>query len=82
VGYLSDVDFVNHELVIDEEDEAEEDGHVEVGDNDHDDGGPAWDPEAQPFDFSEEQAIVIAMANRELDRLAMWDGLVVQVLES
>ena len=29
-------------------------GHVQGGDNDHNDGGPARDPETQPPDISEE----------------------------
>jgi hypothetical protein len=50
--------------------EAPLDGHVHGGDNDHDDGGPAWDPETQQPDISEEKAVAIAMTNRELNQLA------------
>jgi hypothetical protein len=49
---------------------------------DHDDGGPAWDPETQPLDISEEEAIAMALANSELDELAIWDGLAIQLIES
>ncbi|KAK1696719.1 hypothetical protein QYE76_013416 [Lolium multiflorum] len=46
--------------------EASSDGHVQGGDNSHDDGGPTWDPETQPPDI-----------NRELDQLAMWYDLAI-----
>jgi hypothetical protein len=41
-----------------------------------------WHPEMQPSDINEEEAIVIAMANSELDQLAMWDGPAMQLCES
>jgi hypothetical protein len=39
-------------------------------------------PETHPLDISEEEAIAMALANSELDQLAMWDGIVVQLRES
>ena len=66
-------DEFEEENAAEEEDEAQADGddHVDV---------PAWDPETQPPDISEEEAI--AIANSELDQLGMWDGLAVQLRES
>jgi hypothetical protein len=103
-GFLSDVDYFNRELVVDDDDdgeyddddvdvdeeaeddeaeyEASSDGHGQGGDNGHDNDGLAWDPETQPPDISEEEAITIAMANSELDQLSMWDGLAIQLCES
>jgi hypothetical protein len=60
----------------------ESDGHVQGEDSDHDDGGPAWDPETQPPDIREDEVIAIAVANSELDQLAMLDGLTIQLVES
>jgi hypothetical protein len=55
--------------------EASSDNHVQGGDNDHDVDDRACDLETQPSGISEEEAIAVAMANSELDQLAMWDGL-------
>ncbi|KAK1602645.1 hypothetical protein QYE76_027284 [Lolium multiflorum] len=66
--------------------ETSSNGHVQGGDTDHDDDDePAWDPKTQPSDISEEEAIAMALANSELEelnKLAMWDGLAIQLRES
>jgi hypothetical protein len=72
----------------DDEDEdagEDEDEEAERADNDHDDDGPVWDPETQPPNISKEEALAMALANSELDKLneiAMWDGLAIQLRES
>jgi hypothetical protein len=47
-----------------EDDDASETeyGYLQGGDNGHDDGDLAWDPETQPPDISEEEAIANAMS--------------------
>jgi hypothetical protein len=81
-------DDVDEDEGIEDDDAAEagykpsSDGHVQGGSNGHDDDGPAWDPETQPLDISEEEAIDIVMAKSELDQLAMWDGLAFLFRES
>ncbi|KAK1669924.1 hypothetical protein QYE76_058083 [Lolium multiflorum] len=89
--YLGDLDYFDREIAVEEyannnndaaakaECETSLDGHVQGGDNDPDDGGPAWDPEIQPLDISEKEAIAMALANIEL---AMWDVLAIQLRES
>ncbi|KAK1667455.1 hypothetical protein QYE76_055614 [Lolium multiflorum] len=67
---------------VDDEDDYAAD--AERGDNGHDDGGPTWDLETQPPD-SKEEAIAMALANSEVDELnelAMWDELAIQLRES
>jgi hypothetical protein len=87
-GYLGDVDFFTCELDTEDEDDEDEDNDdddVQVlgaNDNSDDGGGPAWDPETQPPGISDEEAIAIAMASSNLDQLAMWDNLGVQIRES
>jgi hypothetical protein len=79
-GYLGDVEYFDHEIAAEEEEndqedaDEDEDEHVECADYDHDDGGPAWDPETQPPDINEEEAIVMALANSELDELSSLCG--------
>jgi hypothetical protein len=69
----------------DADEDEDEDEDVNMAHYDHDDGGPAWDPETQPPDISEEEAIAMALANSEqdeLNELALWDGLAIQLRES
>jgi hypothetical protein len=71
-GYL---DYFDHEIAAEEDDndddaaeaecETSSDGHVQGGDIDHDDGGPAWDSKTQPPDISEEEALAMALPNSE-----------------
>jgi hypothetical protein len=78
--YDNDDEDADAAAEVEDADEAEDDfdmHFVQGGDNDHDDGGPAWDPETQPPDISEKEAIALAMANSELDQLSMWDNLVI-----
>ena len=94
-AYLADVDYFEREIAAEEEEndhedadedgDKDEDGDVTMPQYDHDDGGPAWDPENQPPDISEEEAIAMALANSEqdeLNELALWDGLAIQLRES
>jgi hypothetical protein len=95
-GYLGELDYFDHEIATEEDEnenegEHEDDDHedyaakAERGDNDHNNGGPVWDPETKPSDISEEEAIAMALTNRELDelnKLIMWDGLAIQLRES
>jgi hypothetical protein len=89
-GYLADVDYFEREIAAEEEEndqkDADEDGDededVTMAQYDHDDGGPAWDPETQPPDITEDEAIAMALANSELNELAMWDGLTIQIREA
>ena len=63
--------------MVSEEDAAEEEDEVEEEEEEEDaaeeaDGGapvdvPAWDPDIQPPDISEEEANALAIANSELD---------------
>ena len=84
----TDDDEAAYEDVVSEEgDEFEEEDAAEVEDAAQADGDdhldvPAWDPETQPPDISEEEAVAIAIANSELDQLGMWDGLAVQLRDS
>jgi hypothetical protein len=64
-------------VAVETECETSSNGHVQGGDSDHDNGGPAWDPEIQPLDISEE-VIAMALAN---SKLAMWDMLAIQLRE-
>jgi hypothetical protein len=71
----------------DDDDEEGKDDEEEGGDNDHGDenfnnGGVARDPEYQPTDLNEDEAIQLAIAQSELGQLGQWDGLVVQLRES
>ena len=45
-------------------------------------GGAPWNPEHQPLDIDEDEAVQMAMAQSELDELARWDGLVIQLRDS
>ncbi|KAK1612183.1 hypothetical protein QYE76_035856 [Lolium multiflorum] len=89
--YLGNIDYFDHEIVAEEEENDQEDAdedayeEVDMADYDHDDGAPAWDPETQPPDITEEEAIAMALANNEqdeLNELALWDELAIQLRES
>ena len=74
-----DEDEAAYEDVVSEEgDEFEEEDAAADDGDDHIDV-PAWGLEAQPPDITEEEAIAMAVANSELDQLAMWDGVAVQL---
>jgi hypothetical protein len=93
-GYVGDLDYFDREIAAEEEENDDEDADEDEDqyeddyaaeartDNYHDDGGPAWDPETQPPNISEEEAIAMALANNKLNELAMWDGLAIQLRES
>jgi hypothetical protein len=66
-GYLGDLEYFDREIATEEEENVQkdddEDQQVERADYDHDDDGSAWDPETQPPDIAEDEAIAMALAS-------------------
>jgi hypothetical protein len=73
-GYLGDIDFFSRELLAlfddDEEDMEDKEGTSKQED------------ELQPPNLTEEDAMEMAIANTNLDELAPWDGLAIQLRAS
>ncbi|KAK1684231.1 hypothetical protein QYE76_045079 [Lolium multiflorum] len=62
-----------------EADDAVEGKYNDQSEEHFDNSGEAWNPEHKPMDRNEDEAIELAIAQSELDQLAQWDGLAVQL---